>query len=60
MFIAALLGYADTQAYGFAALFGMVRDLKLFAIKLVQGEPELDTSKYQLSAAIATLGSVAV
>lgn len=38
----------------------MVKDMKLFVLKLVDGHVELDTSKYQLSAGISTLGAVAV
>ncbi|OQV02701.1 hypothetical protein CLAIMM_07851 [Cladophialophora immunda] len=59
LFIGSIVSYADTQAYGFAALFGLVKDLKLFVLKLVGGQPVIETSKYQLSASIATLGAVA-
>ena len=54
------MSYADNQAYGFAALFGLVQDLKLYTLKVVAGNVVLDTSKYSFSAAIATLGAVAV
>jgi MFS transporter, ACS family, allantoate permease len=54
------MAYADTQAHGFAAIFGMVQDLKLFVVKLVDGKPSIDTTKYQLSSGMTTLGAVAV
>lgn len=57
--MSAVVGYSDSQAYGFAALFGLVQDLKLYALKVVNGQPSLDLSKYSLSAAIANLGAVA-
>ncbi|KAK4498080.1 hypothetical protein PRZ48_010736 [Zasmidium cellare] len=59
LFISAVVGYSDSQAYGFAALFGLVTDLKLFAFKTVNGQAALDLSKYSLSASIANLGAVA-
>lgn len=54
-----MVGYSDAQAYGFAALFGLVQDLKLYAFKVVSGQPALDLSKYSLSASMANLGAVA-
>ncbi|CEL03049.1 hypothetical protein ASPCAL04207 [Aspergillus calidoustus] len=59
LFIGSLIGYADGQAYGFAALFGLAEDMKLFAFKLVEGGIEIDTSKYQLTAGITSLGGAA-
>ncbi|KAL4862803.1 major facilitator superfamily domain-containing protein [Aspergillus spectabilis] len=56
LFIGSLIGYADGQAYGFAALFGLAEDMQLFALRLVDGQVELDTSKYQLTAGITSLG----
>lgn len=56
----AIVSYADTQAYGFAALFGLVNDLKLFVLKAVGGKPVIDTTKYQLSAGMSPLGAAAV
>jgi len=51
----AIVSYADTQAYGFAALFGLVIDLDLYSF----GPAGLDTSKYSFSASIYQLGSLA-
>ncbi|KIW73782.1 hypothetical protein PV04_01874 [Phialophora macrospora] len=59
LFFGSIVSYADTQAYGFAAIFGLVQDLKLFVVKIVGGTPAIETSKYQLSAGISTLGAVA-
>ncbi|KAK5991739.1 putative transporter-like protein [Cladobotryum mycophilum] len=58
LFIGAVVGYADGQAYGFAALFGLVEDLKLFSEKMVDGVVVLDTAKYQLSSGMVSLGGV--
>lgn len=60
MFLATIVGYADGQAYGFAALFGLVKDLKLFTETIVNGEVVMDTTKYQLSAGILSLGAAVV
>lgn len=60
LFLGAIVSYADTQAYGFAALFGLVNDLKLFVLKAVGGKPVIDTTKYQLSAGMSPLGAAAV
>ncbi|CAL5866024.1 uncharacterized protein PFLUO_LOCUS231 [Penicillium psychrofluorescens] len=57
LFLATIVGYADSQAYGFAALFGLVKDLKLFTETIVNGEVVMDTTKYQLSAGIVSLGA---
>ncbi|KAL2833556.1 major facilitator superfamily domain-containing protein [Aspergillus pseudoustus] len=59
LFIGSLIGYADGQAYGFAALFGLAEDMGLFTLKLVDGEIAIDTSKYQLTAGITSLGGAA-
>lgn len=59
LFVSAVVGYSDSQAYGFAALFGLVTDLKLYAFKVVNGQTALDLSKYSFSSAIANLGAVA-
>ncbi|KAL2862519.1 major facilitator superfamily domain-containing protein [Aspergillus lucknowensis] len=56
LFIGSLIGYADGQAFGFAALFGLVEDMQLFVVKIVGGEVVLDTNKYQLAAGITSLG----
>lgn len=58
--MAATLGQGDSQAYGFAALFGLVADLKLYTIKLVGGAISLDLTKYSLTAGIASLGAAVV
>lgn len=60
LFIGSLLGYADGRAYGFAALFGLVQDLKLFTAHITDGQVMLDTTKYQLSSGIVFLGGAAV
>lgn len=60
LFLATIVGYADSQAYGFAALFGLVKDLKLFTETIVNGEVVMDTTKYQLSAGIVSLGAAVV
>ncbi|KAJ5126487.1 major facilitator superfamily domain-containing protein [Penicillium atrosanguineum] len=59
LFLGSLVGYADSQAYGFAALFGLVEDLGLFIAKVVDGKIVLDTTKYQLSAGMTSLGGAA-
>lgn len=60
LFLATIVGYADSQAYGFAALFGLVKDLNLFTETIVNGEVVMDTTKYQLSAGIVSLGAAVV
>ena len=60
IFFANIVGYGDTQVYGFAALFGLVTDLNLYSLKLEDGKPTLDTSKYQWTTAIVPLGIVVV
>lgn len=60
MFLGTVIGYSDGQAYGFAALFGLVEDLKLFTATFVDGHAILDTSKYQLTSGITSLGGAAV
>ena len=60
LFIGGLIGYAETQAYGFAALFGLVEDLKLYSLSIVNGQAVIDTSKYQWTAAIVALGAASV
>ncbi|KFY80349.1 hypothetical protein V499_00785 [Pseudogymnoascus sp. VKM F-103] len=60
LFLGAVVGYSDGQAYGFAALFGLVEDLKLFTATVVDGHIVLDTSKYQFTSAITSLGGAAV
>ncbi|KAH8701558.1 major facilitator superfamily domain-containing protein [Talaromyces proteolyticus] len=59
LFLGTVIGYADSQAYGFAALFGLVQDLELFTLSVVNGQLALDTTKYQLSAGITSLGGAA-
>lgn len=61
MFIGMCIAYADTQAYGFAALFGLVEDLNLFTVSgIIKGQTVIDTTRYQFSAGITALGSMAV
>lgn len=60
LFLGTVVGYSDGQAYGFAALFGLVEDLKLFTATIVDGHLVLDTSKYQLTSGITSLGGAAV
>ncbi|KIW09919.1 hypothetical protein PV08_11695 [Exophiala spinifera] len=60
LFFAAIIAYSDSQAYGFAAIFGLVQDMNLFVPKIQHGEIYLDLSRYQWTAAIPTLGSVAM
>jgi hypothetical protein len=60
LFLGTVIGYSDGQAYGFAALFGLVEDLKLFTATFVDGHAILDTSKYQLTSGITSLGGAAV
>ncbi|KAF7126013.1 hypothetical protein CNMCM5793_002372 [Aspergillus hiratsukae] len=59
LFLANIIGYADTQAYGFAALFGLVEDLKLYTVEIVNGQQAMNMEKYQWTAAIIALGSAA-
>jgi hypothetical protein len=54
------VGYADSQAYGFAALFGLIQDLELYSATLVNGAVVVDTAKYQLTAGMASLGAAVV
>jgi hypothetical protein len=57
------LGYADAQAFGFAAIFGMIQDLKLYHIPVINGVARvdlLDTERYSLAAAMPQLGSLVV
>ncbi|KAF1823031.1 MFS general substrate transporter [Dissoconium aciculare CBS 342.82] len=61
LFIGAALGYADAQAFGFAAIFGMIQDLKLYHIPVINGVARvdlLDTERYSLAAAMPQLGSL--
>ena len=60
LFLGTVVGYSDGQAYGFAALFGLVEDLKLFTATVVDGHLVLDTSKYQLTSGITSVGGAAV
>jgi len=57
MLIACLLQYSDTQSYGVAAIFGLIKDLKLYSIT---SDFHLNLSKYQWSTSIANLGSMFV
>jgi hypothetical protein len=57
------VGYADAQAFGYAALFGMVVDLKLFDIPLVNGIPDaahISLHKYSFASGMPQLGSLVV
>ena len=57
MFIASLLQHSDTQSYGVAAIFGLIKDLKLYRIT---SDFHLDLNKYQFSTSVANLGSMFV
>ncbi|KAJ5552822.1 major facilitator superfamily domain-containing protein [Penicillium frequentans] len=57
LFLGTIVGYADSQAYGFAALFGLAKDLNLFTETVVNGNVVTDMTKYQLSAGIVSLGA---
>lgn len=60
---ASLLVYSDTQAYGIAAIFKMIQDLKLYSIIFTDSVAAgyiLDLNKYQLSTIMAALGSLVV
>ncbi|CAK7216880.1 hypothetical protein SBRCBS47491_002980 [Sporothrix bragantina] len=59
LFIAALFLYADAQAYGIAAIFGLVQDLGLYSLSVVDGAVVLDLSRYSMTACIYYLGAVA-
>lgn len=54
------MNYADSQAYGFAALFGLVDDLQLFVATIVDGKVVLNTTKYQVTSGISSIGGVVV
>lgn len=56
MLVAVLLQYSDTQSYGFAAIFGLIQDLKLYEFT-AQG---LSLTKYQWTSSIANFGSMFV
>ncbi|PMD31885.1 MFS general substrate transporter [Hyaloscypha variabilis F] len=55
MLLACLLQYSDTQSYGVAAIFGLIKDLKLYTIT---SDFQLNLSKYQWSTSVANLGSM--
>jgi hypothetical protein len=57
MLVACLLQYSDTQSYGVAAIFGLIKDLKLYTIT---SDFQLNLSKYQWSTSVANLGSMFV
>jgi hypothetical protein len=57
MFITSLLLHSDTQSYGVAAIFGLIKDLKLYR---VTSDFHLDLNKYQFSTSVANLGSMFV
>ncbi|KAK2807940.1 hypothetical protein FQN50_005182 [Emmonsiellopsis sp. PD_5] len=59
IFLANLIGYGDTQIYGFAAIFGLMTDLGLVKVSLVDGEVKMDNSRYQWTTAIVALGTIA-
>jgi hypothetical protein len=56
LFVGAALGYADAQAFGYAALFGMVVDLKLYDLTAAG----LNLHKYSFASAMPQLGSLVV
>jgi len=58
MLIASLLAYTDAQAYGMAAIFGLIQDLKLFVATISDGKIVLDLTKYQWSNSITNCGSM--
>jgi MFS transporter, ACS family, allantoate permease len=60
MLIASLLAYTDAQAYGMAAIFGLIQDLKLFVATISDGKIVLDLTKYQWSNSITNCGSMFV
>lgn len=55
LFFGSLIRYAVSQAYGFAALFGLVEDLGLYTARVVDGKVVLNTTKYSLSAGMVSL-----
>ncbi|KAK2801450.1 hypothetical protein FQN51_005344 [Onygenales sp. PD_10] len=59
VFHANLIGYGDTQIYGFAAIFGLLTNLGLVKVSLVDGEVKMDNTKYQWTTAIVALGTIA-
>ncbi|KAK2770490.1 hypothetical protein FQN53_005501 [Emmonsiellopsis sp. PD_33] len=59
IFLANLIGYGDTQIYGFAAIFGLMTDLGLVKVSLVDGEGKMDNTRYQWTTAIVALGTIA-
>lgn len=58
-FIAGLLTYADSGAYGVAALFGMIQDLGLYDLISVN-PPVLDLTKFSWSSSITFFGGMVV
>lgn len=60
MLIASLLVYTDVQAYGMAAIFGLIQDLKLFVATISDGKIVLGLTKYQWSNSIVNCGSMFV
>lgn len=60
MFVAALFLYADAQAFGTAAIFGMVQDLGLYTLSVVDGAISIDLSRYSMASGIYYLGAIAV
>ena len=58
-FVSGLLTYADSGAYGVAALFNMIQDLKLY--KLISIDPlVLDLTKFSWSSSITFFGGMVV
>lgn len=57
MLVACLLQYSDTQSYGVAAIFGLIKDLKLYTLS---SDFELSLTKYQWSTSVANFGSMFV
>tara|TARA_R110002060_G_scaffold35765_1_gene46671 strand:+ start:1490 stop:1720 length:231 start_codon:yes stop_codon:yes gene_type:complete len=59
LFFTGVFGYLDSQAFGLAALFGMIKDLNLFTI--VSIDPLVtSTNKFSWCASIPAFGSVIV
>jgi hypothetical protein len=58
-----MLMYSDTQAFGIAAIFNMIQDLKLYRIVISKSSEYgfiTDLSRYQLATIMAAIGSLAV
>lgn len=59
MFLSGIVTYFDSQAYGVAAIFGMIQDLKLYSI--ISLDPPVESlTKYSWTTTAQVFGGLAV